>query len=80
VQVAVGDGQVWFLGYEPGLQSDDPANHYGVVGRIDPNTLKVVGVTELPDVGVLDNLRLFVADGSAWVFHSSAGTITRITG
>jgi hypothetical protein len=78
-QVAVGDGQVWFLGYEPGLQADDPANHYGVVGRIDPKTLKVVGMTELPGLGVLDDLQLFVADGSAWVFHDAAGTITRIT-
>jgi hypothetical protein len=78
-QVAVGDGQVWFLGYEPGLRAADPANHYGVVGRIDPKTLKVVGMTELPGVSSLDELQLFAADGSAWVFHYAAGTITRIT-
>jgi hypothetical protein len=78
-QVAVGDGQAWFLGYQPGSQSADPANHYGVVGRIDPRTLKVIGVTELPGVSALDDLQLFVAGGSAWVFHDAAGTVTRIT-
>ena len=46
-----GRRQVWFLGYTPGDKSADPANHYGVVGRIDPETMKVVGVTELPGIG-----------------------------
>lgn len=78
-QVAAGDGQVWFLGYAPGDKSADPANHYGVVGRIDPKTMKVTGVTELPDTGALDNPQLFVSDGSAWVYNPSTRAITRIT-
>jgi hypothetical protein len=78
-QVAVGGGQVWFVGYEPGTRSADPANHYGVVGRIDPVTLTVDAVTELPGVGVLNDLQLLVTNGSAWVFDPAVGTITRIT-
>jgi hypothetical protein len=78
-QVAAGDGQVWFIGYVPGDISARSTNHYGVVGRIDPETMKVIGVTELPGIGVLDDPQLFVADGSAWVYNASTRAITRIT-
>jgi hypothetical protein len=78
-QVAAGDGQVWFLGYVPSDKSADAANHYGVVGRIDPETMKVTGVTELPGIGALDDPQLFVANGSAWVYNASTRAITRVT-
>jgi hypothetical protein len=74
-QVAAADGQVWFLGYTPSTNDLDAVNRNGVVGRIDPETMRVVGVTEL-SVGVP---KLFVADGSAWVFDVTTETITRIT-
>jgi len=41
--------------------------------------MKVIGVTELPGIGPLDDPQLFVADGSAWVYNASTRAITRIT-
>jgi hypothetical protein len=81
VQVAAGDGQVWFLGYTPFLGSTpgEARDHYGVVGRIDPETMKVIGVTELDGIGAIDDAQLIVADGSAWVYNASTRAITRIT-
>ena len=78
-QVAVGDGEVWFLGYVPAKKADAAANHPGVVGRIDPKTMKVIGVTDLGFGSASLNPQLFVARGSAWVYDSNTQTITRIT-
>jgi hypothetical protein len=73
-QVAAGGGQVWFAGYAPGDGVADPRNHYGVVGRVDPVTMKVVGVTELPGFDAITNPSLFVDSRGAWVLGPSSIT------
>jgi len=76
--VADGGGEVWFAGYEPGMQADDPRNHDGAIGRVDPVSLKVIGVTELRGIGNLTEVQLFADSGGAWVYLPGQGTITRI--
>jgi hypothetical protein len=64
--VATGEGQIWFIGYVPGMKTTDPANHFGVVGRIDPTTGRVIAVTELP-MKPYDAAFLRVQGGNAYV-------------
>jgi hypothetical protein len=75
--VATGDGEAWFLGWIAGEKADSPRNHPGLVGRIDPQTLEVTGVAELP-IGAIDDTRLVVGDGAAWVVDSTTHRIWRV--
>ena len=77
--VATGDGRVWFLGWVPGEKAASPRNHYGLVGQIDPDTLKVIRVAELP-IGQADETRLAVAGRDAWVVDSTTHTAWKIAG
>jgi streptogramin lyase len=74
-EVAAGDGQTWFLGYEPTGSTRDGANHPGVVGRIDPESGRVIAVTELP-VGALDDPTLIVHRGKAYVLDAATHSLT----
>jgi streptogramin lyase len=77
--VAAGDGEVWFLGWETGKLAASPRNHYGLVGQIDPVTLKVLHVADLP-VSPNDDSTLVVADHAAWVIDSTRATVWRVEG
>lgn len=77
-RVASGDGQTWFLGYEPSGTTDNPANDHGTLGRIDPDTGRVIAVTDLP-VGALDTISLIVHRGKAYVLDATAHTLTTVT-
>jgi outer membrane protein assembly factor BamB len=68
--VAAGDGQTWFLGYQPTDKTNDGANHPGVVGRIDPDTGRVMAVADLP-IGALDDTTLIVHGGKAYVLDGT---------
>jgi outer membrane protein assembly factor BamB len=75
--VASGDGQTWFLGYEPTDDTRDRANHSGVVGRIDPDSGRVVGVAELP-IGALDDVTLIVHGDKAYVLDTTTHSLAVI--
>ena len=75
--VAVGDGEVWFFGWEPGEKAASPRNHHGLVGQVDPVTLKVLHVADLP-VAPFDDTSLVVADHAAWVVDSTQATVWRV--
>ena len=79
VDVATGSGRVWFLGWEPGVKTDSPRNHFGLVGQIDPVTMKVIRVADLP-IGAPDETGLAVAGRDAWVVDSTTHTVRRIEG
>jgi hypothetical protein len=75
--VAAGDGEAWFFGWEPGELAASPRNHHGLVGQVDPVTLKVLHVADLP-ISPNDDTALVVADHGAWVIDSTQGTVWRV--
>jgi hypothetical protein len=72
--VAAGDGQTWFLGYQPTDKAQDGANRPGVVGRIDPDSGRVIGIAEVP-IGALDDVGLIVHGGKAYVIDTTAHSL-----
>jgi outer membrane protein assembly factor BamB len=72
--VATGDGQTWFLGYQPVDAAHDGANHPGVVGRIDPKSGRVIAVADL-QVGALDDVSLIVHGAKAYVIDTTTHSL-----
>lgn len=75
--VTTGDGAVWFLGWMPADKAAAPQNHFGLVGQIDPVTLKIIHATDLP-INLADETQLIAAANTAWVIDSTKSTVWRI--
>jgi sugar lactone lactonase YvrE len=77
--VAASDQSVWFQGWEPAEKAYDPANRYGIIGRVDPSSGNVVGAVELR-IGPLDDVNLFVVGTDVYVLDTTARTLTEVRG
>jgi hypothetical protein len=73
--VVVGDGEVWFAGYDRDLKTgtDDP----GFVGQVDPSTGHILRAAHVAATE-LQELKLAVDAHAVWVLNLATSTLTRI--
>jgi hypothetical protein len=77
-QVVVASGQVWFAGYITGGNDQLAGPFHPVVGRIDPETMKVIGVADVPILDPLDTPQLLVHDGIAFVWNAPTQLVSHV--
>jgi len=75
--VAAGNHQVWFLGYQLSSQARSPANDPGLLGQIDPTTLRVEREAHL-DLRAQDTVDLAVGGDTIWVLDMTRDAVIRV--